>query len=92
MSREKFDEIKKLVTNAKKNKLQTKLLERKVISMTKISDLINRIDELNPNKEKVDEKNYEIYKSINEDLNDLINTILSTKMTIPRKKCLTLCV
>ena len=59
--------------------------------MTKISDLINRIDkDLDSGKKEVYRGTYNKYKSINEDLKELIDTIMNKGITDPRQKSLTL--
>ena len=85
VSKARFDEIKKIVTDAKK-KLQLKLLKNKVISMTKISKLINRIDkDLDLNKKTPDKETHDMYMSINDDLNFLNEAIVKTGLTNARK-------
>ena len=55
--------------------------------MTKISDLINRIDkDLDSGKKEVYRGTYNKYKSINEDLKELIDTIMNKGITDPRQK------
>ena len=49
-----------MVNKARNEKLQSKLLENKVISMIKIYNLINRIEKLEVNQESVDKKTYRI--------------------------------
>ena len=84
VSKARFDEIKKIVTDAKK-KLQLKLLKNKVISMTKISKLINRIDkDLDLNKKTPDKETHDMYMSINDDLNFLNEAMVKTGLTNAR--------
>ena len=66
------------------------MLKSKVISMTKIYDLINRIEKLDRTKENVDKATCNEYQSININLNDIIETIVYTGITSPTKKCLML--
>ena len=54
--------------------------------MTKIGDLINRVDKLDTTKKELDKKTYENYLSMNDDLKGLYDTILATGITPPRKK------
>ena len=84
MSKGRFNEIKKIADKDKKDKLQVKLLEKKVISITKISSLIKRINSLDPTQTTLDKKTYEMYQSIHDDSKILIDTILVTEMTPSR--------
>ena len=86
MSRERFDEIKKIVDEARKDKLQVKLLENKIISMTKIKNLLDRVNDLDPTKEKNDKKICSMYQEIVKDSINLINTINSTGTTETRER------
>ena len=74
----------KIVNQAKKDKLQAKLLENKVISMTKIKKLLNLISTSDLNKKRIDKKTCNMYQEILNDSIALINTINNTGITETR--------
>ena len=86
MSRERFDEIKDIINKAVKDRLQVKLIENKIISMTKIKNLINCINTSDP--KSIDKETYDMYQENVQDSRDLYDTINKTGNIDPRQRLL----
>ena len=85
VSRKRFNEIKNEIDKTVNNKLKTKV-PGKIITITPIKELVNRINKLDSNKENIDKKSYDMYNIVKEYSIDLVNAINSKGLTLSRIK------
>ena len=58
----------------------------KVLYLTNIDNLMDRIYDLKPNNKRLDKETYELYKKVQEESKDLAETVEDTGWTDPRSE------
>ena len=66
--------------------MHTRLLDSKVICLTNVSNLVDRINKLNPDRKILDISIYNLYNKVKEESINLINTSNKKGRTEFRKK------